>query len=162
MNIRRFHLLIAVCQLFFGVSDGFQSQGHISITSSPISGCWTRTISTDSCVRIQRPQFSSLYYREENGDGTDFLTDKQNVEMANNFLRASRSSFKNFESLTIELLNRQPLLALTIFVGLGLMTAYMLGFLFLGGYMETWNPAENDSIPYWDDEVLIISRNVGR
>ena len=105
-----------------------------------------------------------LFYREEGGeDGSDLLTqDQRNIEMANNFLLASRRSFKNVEGLTLDLLNGQPLLALGIFVTCGLMTAYMLGFFFLGGYIENWNPVENDSIPYWDDEVLVIARKVGR
>jgi hypothetical protein len=42
------------------------------------------------------------------------------------------------------------------------MVAYMMGMVFLGGYIENWNPAENDVVPYWDDPVLVIERRVGR
>ena len=90
------------------------------------------------------------------------LRDEKQIEMANSFLRASRSSFKNVETMTDGLLKDQPLIAIGIFLGLGLMVAYISGFFFLGGYIETWNPAENDAIPYWDYEVLIINRYTGK
>lgn len=80
----------------------------------------------------------------------------------NEMLRASQKSFQHVESGTNRLLNRQPLIALAIFVGAGILVAYMMGMIFLGGYIETWNPAENDVVPYWDDPVLIIERKVGR
>ena len=80
----------------------------------------------------------------------------------NHVLRASQKSFKHVESGTNRLLNRQPLIALAIFIGAGAMVAYMMGTIFLGGYIETWNPAENDVVPYWDDPVLVIERKVGR
>ena len=65
-------------------------------------------------------------------------------------------------SMTNDLLKTNPMVALLIFVGAGALVAYISGFFFLGGYIETWNPAENDSIPYWDDEILIISRTTGK
>lgn len=80
----------------------------------------------------------------------------------NRVLLASSKSFENVETATNSLLRQQPLVALAIFIGAGVMVAYMLGMFFLGGYIENWNPVENDVVPYWDDPVLIIERKVGR
>ena len=100
---------------------------------------------------------AKLFYQDDGGE-----PDRRTTELVNSFLKASRSSFKNVETSTNQLLNAQPLVALSIFVGMGVLVAYILGFFFLGGYIETWNPVENDAIPYWDDEVLVITRVVGR
>lgn len=87
---------------------------------------------------------------------------KELERQINSFLRASQRSFQNVESMTNRLLNRQPLVALALFVGAGALVAYLSGLVFLGGYIENWNPAENDAVPYWDEEILIITKKVGR
>jgi hypothetical protein len=85
------------------------------------------------------------------------------VERINSVLRASRVSFRNVEDMTYGLFNDRPLVALAIFVGAGGLVAYMLGFFFLGGYIENWNPVENDIVPYWDEpEIHTIMRVVGK
>ncbi len=98
-------------------------------------------------------------YNGNNNNDNDNIDWERSI---NHVLRASQKSFKHVESGTNRLLNRQPLVALAIFVGAGAMVAYMMGMIFLGGYIETWNPAENDVVPYWDDPVLVIERKVGR
>lgn len=145
-----------------------------SYPTSPELSKRRNLLSFSSSSSFSGKQHLRLFYQDESAGNTDpqsrpeqfrpnpsFERDEtmRKVEDAtNSFLRASRSSFKHFEGMTNRLLNRQPLLALGMFVGLGFLVAYMLGFFFLGGYIETWNPVENDSIPYWDDEVLIITR----
>lgn len=124
----------------------------------PSTQCRTPTNNESQLpVRIKNSEVVSqrLYY-DENGDR------QRDVEMGvNTFLRASQSSFQNVESMTNQLLKTNPMIALLIFVGAGALVAYISGFFFLGGYIETWNPAENDSIPYWDEEILIIERATG-
>lgn len=88
---------------------------------------------------------------------------RNNQDMAedtfNNVLKSSRSSFKNVEQLTFRLLNRQPLVALAIFLVSGALFAYTLGFFILEGYIDNLNPAENDAVPYWDEpEIHTIMR----
>lgn len=74
-------------------------------------------------------------------------------------VRASENSFKFVEKTTFSLLKERPMVALAIFAMTGLMVAYLSGFFFLEGYIEDWNPAENDMIPYWDDaEIHTIDR----
>jgi ribosomal protein S8 len=72
-------------------------------------------------------------------------------ETLNEVIKTSRSSFKNVESLTLGLLSRRPVVALGLFLmSLGL-AAYLTGFFILDGYIDNWNPAENDQVPYWDE-----------
>jgi len=73
--------------------------------------------------------------------------------------KAAQKSFRFVEKTTFSLLYEKPMLALAIFVAAGMMVAYMSGFFFLDGYIENWNPVENDIIPYWDDaEIHTIER----
>ena len=114
----------------------------------------------------QEPSHRRLLRQDHNGnDNNNNNNNNDDLDWErsiNHVLRASQKSFKHVESGTNRLLNRQPLVALAIFVGAGAMVAYMMGMIFLGGYIETWNPAENDVVPYWDDPVLVIERKVGR
>ena len=133
---------------------GFQMAPR-TLLSTTAKKMGSHRISSKESLSSRQSAFR-LFYQDDN-DG-----ERQRIELANNFLRASRSSFKNVESITNYLLNENPAIAIGIFVTVGLVVAYMTGFFFLGGYIETWNPAENDSIPYWDDEVLVITRYKGR
>mmetsp|Transcript_28582 Transcript_28582/g.40435 ORF Transcript_28582/g.40435 Transcript_28582/m.40435 type:complete len:202 (-) Transcript_28582:323-928(-) len=81
--------------------------------------------------------------------------EKKRHELANAVLNASRNSFQNVEGNASQLLERQPLIALLIFIGVGLIVAYVSGFIFLGGYMSSPNPVENGAIPYWDEQLPI-------
>jgi hypothetical protein len=84
---------------------------------------------------------------------------KKAEDVINSVLKASRSSFKNIEKITFRLLNRQPLVALGIFLATIALLAYMTGFFILEGYIDNLNPAENDLVPYWDDpEIHTIMR----
>ena len=72
-----------------------------------------------------------------------------------------KASFDHVEASTNSLLTGRPLVALAIFGATGMLVAYLSGFFFLEGYIENWNPAENDQIPYWDDaEIHTIQRAV--
>ena len=109
-----------------------------------------------------------FYQSERNDSGSSNSNRERNVSTerlverkVNSVLRASHTSFQYVESMTDGLLNRHPIIALAIFVGAGALVAYVTGLVFLGGYIENWNPAVNDSVPYWDEEILIISRKVG-
>ena len=65
-----------------------------------------------------------------------------------------RQSFRNVETETNFLLQKKPALAFAIFVAAGLIVAYMSGFFFLGGYIDSSNPYENGAVPYFEEEVL--------
>jgi hypothetical protein len=83
----------------------------------------------------------------------DVLTDSINTS-----IKASQSSFKYVEKTTFSLLGK-PLVALSLFAVAGILVAYLSGFFFLEGYIENWNPVENDAIPYWNDaEIHTIER----
>lgn len=74
-------------------------------------------------------------------------------------VKASETSFRFVEDSTSSMLTERPMMALAIFAAAGLVVAYLSGFFFLEGYIEDWNPAENDMIPYWDDaEIHTIER----
>ena len=91
-------------------------------------------------------------------DESDKFSDK-NPGWVSDSVRASENSFKFVEKTTFSLLKEKPMVALAIFAATGLMVAYLSGFFFLEGYIEDWNPAENDMIPYWDDaEIHTIER----
>jgi len=79
--------------------------------------------------------------------------DREFEAKVNRFLKACRSSFKNVEGMTDNLLTQQPVLAAAMFVGAGLAAAYVSGFFFLEGYIDSWNPVENDQVPYWNEEL---------
>lgn len=89
-----------------------------------------------------RMKYQASHGRNQNdADATDTL------------YKASRNSFKNVESITMTLLNQQPLLAIGIFLTLGLIVAYGAGYCILCGYISSPNPLENGEVPYWDVEV---------
>jgi len=72
-----------------------------------------------------------------------------------------KASFDHVEASTNSLLKGNPLVALAIFGATGMLVAYLSGFFFLEGYIENWNPAENDQVPYWEDaEIHTIQRVV--
>eukprot|EP00536_Pseudo-nitzschia_multiseries_P016397 jgi/Psemu1/46054/gm1.46054_g len=72
-----------------------------------------------------------------------------------------KASFDHIEASTYSLLTGRPLVALGIFCATGILVAYLSGFFFLEGYIENWNPAENDQVPYWEDaEIHTIQRVV--
>ena len=125
---------------------------QLAVNNSP---CTSDRSSMDTSIRL-------FYKDDDNMDAASYQRQREFEMKVNSFLRASQDSFQNVEAMTNSLLNRQPLLALAIFVGAGALVAYLSGLVFLGGYIETWNPVENDSIPYWDEEILVITRKVGR
>ena len=105
-------------------------------------------------------EFRTRYY------GISSVNNEQKGErIANAVLKSSQSSFKNVERKVDGLLEDNPIVALSIFVGAGCFVAYLTGLFFLGGYIEDLNPASNAKDPYWDDQILIIqpkSKEVGR
>ena len=142
------------------ICEGFAPrQTSIVSKASP----WHRLVVNNEPTVIQRRSSLKLFYQDDEVRDTTALERQRDLErQVNNFLRASQRSFQNVESMTDGLLTRQPLVALALFVGAGAFVAYLSGLIFLGGYIETWNPVENDAVPYWDEEILIITRKVGR
>jgi len=69
----------------------------------------------------------------------------------NTSLQISHTSFQHVERNMYAVMTEQPLVALGIFVLTGVFVAYLSGFFFLDGYIETINPIDNDMIPYWED-----------
>lgn len=69
----------------------------------------------------------------------------------NTSLQISHTSFQHVERNMYAVMTEQPLVALGIFVLAGVFVAYLSGFFFLDGYIETINPIDNDMIPYWED-----------
>lgn len=76
---------------------------------------------------------------------------KSYIEIFNGVLKETRTSFGYVEKASCSLLSKQPALAAIIFVSFGIFVAYLLGLLFLGGYISSANPYENGAVPYWDD-----------
>lgn len=112
---------------------------------------------------IDDDEFRTLRNHHTSGSTGNNNNNTPTVERINSVLRASRISFRNVEDMTYGLFNDRPFVALLIFVAAGGIVAYMLGFFFLGGYIENWNPVENDSVPYWDEpEIHTIIRVVGK
>lgn len=120
----------------------------------------TRKSHTTLVTPIDPPSSSSSrFYRSLNRDDDELQYYQQSPLSAdervlqdafNQFVLASRDSFKNVERATDFLLEKQPWLALTIFVGAGLLVAYISGFFILCGYIDSINPAENNAVPYWE------------
>lgn len=102
-------------------------------------------LSYDSMRRTNHITCMSLY---DDGEG-----DRRRTELTNKALKASRTSFRHVENNTFRLLDEKPMLAMAIFVGLGLLVMYISGFAVLGGYMSSPNPMENGAVPYWDDDL---------
>ena len=107
-------------------------------------------IETENGVETKIPQIKKE--KEANKDNNSNVEDissltsqsnapgpNKQIESINNFIRATRSSFRNVEGNTFRLLSQQPLVALVIFVVAGLFVAYISGFVILGGYISSPN-----------------------
>lgn len=105
-----------------------------------------REIST-TVTSSDRSKATTLFYHDENED------ERRRIELTNSFLKASRTSFKNFEGATDSLLDKNPLIAFGIFIGLGLLVAYISGFAILDGYIDSTNPLDNAAVPYWNEDL---------
>jgi len=81
------------------------------------------------------------------------------TDSINTSIKASQSSFRLVEKTTFSLLKARPMFAIAMFATAGMIVAYMSGFFFMEGYIENWNPVQNDLVPYWDDaEIHTIER----
>jgi len=89
-----------------------------------------------------------------NGDREDEM--KERIFVFNSILKEMRSSFQTVEIATFKLLSNQPVVAFAIFVVLGAFVAYLLGLVFLGGYISSGNPYENGAVPYWEEGMDIV------
>lgn len=92
---------------------------------------------------------TKLFYHDDDDDEGG----RQRIKLANTFLKASHSSFKNIEGVTDSLLSNNPMIAILIFVGLGLLVAYISGFAILHGYIDSSFPMDNAAVPYWEEEL---------
>ncbi len=111
--------------------------------------------------------YNSLGNKSEEEVGVFSFSDATDVEKpkadnpgwVKDSVKASETSFRFVEETTFSMLKERPMMALAIFAAAGLVAAYLSGFFFLEGYIEDWNPAENDMIPYWDDaDIHTIER----
>ena len=75
-------------------------------------------------------------------------------------LMESRRSFGHVEGSTYRLMSQRPAVALAIFVAAGAIVAYLSGLFFLGGYISSANPYENGAIPYWEEDVCEICKQI--
>jgi len=76
------------------------------------------------------------------------------VETTNAALGELRANFGGAERFVFRLLSRYPEVAFVIFVGAGLLVAYIVGMMFLGGYISDMNPLENGAVPYfWEEDI---------
>jgi len=81
------------------------------------------------------------------------------TDSINTSIKASQSSFRLVEKTTFSLLKARPMFAIAMFATAGMIVAYMSGFFFMEGYIENWNPVQNDLVPYWNDaEIHTIER----
>ena len=144
---------ILVLSLFFEVTEGFvrtlaRTTNHAAFGPVVSVGRFQiqRRIST-TIPSSERSKATTLFYHDESED------ERRRIELTNSFLKASRTSFKNFEGATDSLLAKNPLIAFGIFIGLGLFVAYVSGFAILDGYIDSTNPLDNAAVPYWNEDL---------
>jgi hypothetical protein len=129
------------------INDATTTPHMMSKTTAIITGKGKGQL-TD--LQQQHKLHEQQYRNEQNKDPRDYWM----IDSINTSLKASHTSFKHVENSTYELLTEKPLVALGIFFAAGLVVAYMIGFLFLDGYIESINPISNDMIPYWDEAEI--------
>lgn len=78
---------------------------------------------------------------------------QRHYSLIQELLEISRLSFINVEQMSEDLFSRQPLIAFSIFIICGLLISYLLGIIFLDGYISSLNPIFNGIIPYWNDDI---------
>mmetsp|Transcript_18248 Transcript_18248/g.21065 ORF Transcript_18248/g.21065 Transcript_18248/m.21065 type:complete len:196 (-) Transcript_18248:57-644(-) len=157
-----------------GITEGFVFELPRSATTAsrlPIS--LTAPLPQRRCITINnillrralktRLLVSSSKRDEEDNYVTRRIAEEKNykkkvIDVINSILKDSRCSYKNVEKNTYMLLSKQPVIAFAIFIGMGLIVAYMLGFFFLGGYITSGNPYENGAIPYWEEDICEICK----
>lgn len=144
MIYRRNLLLLLTLGLFSQEVNGFISQARICAKKPFVRSM--EAVKHLSCDSRQRTNLRMSLYDEGEGD-------RQRTELTNKVLKASRSSFRHVEGHTFRLLDEQPMLAMALFIGVGLLVMYMTGFAFLGGYISSPNPLENGAVPYWDEDL---------
>ena len=148
---------ILLLSLHLGVTEGF---GHNTRTTkhemfAPIASSASRrrfTIQPRIARRPCRSEATELFYHDDDDDNNE-NEQRRRMELTNNFLKASRTSFKNFEGATDSLLDKNPFVAIIIFFGIGLFVAYVSGFAILDGYIDSSNPMDNGAVPYWDEDL---------
>jgi hypothetical protein len=158
--------LVALAALLAGSSHGFAIRSFTTKTRSISSRVWVQN-DPFQLEDFSRDDYDLEYaYRGDDYDyeyGYDREPLQENrvlIETTNSVLRAMHNSFQNVEEIANTLLKEQPMVALGIFVSAGLVAAYLLGFLILDGCIESWNPNQNGAIPYWDDEILVMTRKL--
>ena len=68
-------------------------------------------------------------------------------------LKEKQFSFTNIEDNTFQLLQKQPVIALGIFIYLRGFMSYMWGTVLLGGYKLYLNLVQNGAVQYWEDNL---------
>jgi hypothetical protein len=140
-NLLMLLLLMLVSTDAFTVTLIGRQRGHQSIRSCTKG---------QNIIRSTEKNHGSLFPLFYSDDDEN---ERQRIGMTSRLLKDAGSSFRNMQGKTDDLLEKQPFMALAIFLVVGLIAAYISGFAILGGYMSSANPAENGAIPYWDDEL---------
>jgi len=160
----------AVLTLFS--SSNVPVEGFLISVFPPLSPICSRRTAITSVTRLSQSPLGSLkHLRKRESDFISCLSSsspnnddtnntynearedemKERIFAFNSILKEMRSSFQTIEIATFKLLSNQPAVAFTIFVALGLFVAYLLGLVFLGGYISSGNPYENGAVPYWEE-----------
>ena len=105
-------------------------------------------------------KYQQQYYYRDDYDYEPLQENRQLIETTNTVLKAAHGSFKHVEGMANYLLQENPVVAFGIFVSAGLFVAYGMGFFMLDGDMESINPAANGAVPYWDEEILVMTRKI--
>ena len=166
--MKPFHyLLLSLCASF---ATGFQpslmaatrtSRTRQPSTSQPPHVLWVNNDSFQDWDTDYSDDDDDYDYKDyDHYDYEPLQENRQLIQTTNSFLKAMHSSFQNVEGMANYLLQENPLVAISIFVTSGLVAAYALGFVLMDGDMESLNPAANGAIPYWDEEILVMTRKI--
>jgi len=116
--------------------------------SSPELPDWLDAAITVDEVDVAAPVDDDEYYYARSEEPAQW------VETTNAALGELRANFGGVEKFVFRLLSRYPEVAFVVFVGAGLFVAYIVGIMFLGGYISDMNPLENGAVPYfWEEDI---------
>jgi len=162
-----FFLFLIVIMSQCGVSVGGFISSQYNGEAQP---CFTTIRKTNGCIHrfnstclfLEKRNFHQTRLlmtfpnenNDSNGDFDEAVTEKTIESSWIDILNEGTKSFRFIETRTSKLLSNNPIIALTIFVGVGLIVAYMTGAFFLKGYISSGNPYMNGAVPYWEDIYL--------
>lgn len=169
LSTNAYPVLLSLAALLAGSCHGFNSPGlstrkilHPSLTDSKQTHLFVNNpIDEDYDYDLEYAYRGDEYASYEPYDDREPLQDNRMlIDVTNGVLQTASSSFKNVEGMANGLLKEQPVTALAIFVGAGVVTAYLTGLVILDGSIESLNPSQNGAIPYWDEEILVMTKTI--